>query len=232
MEDLRTAGANAGGKRERLETELEQVEQKISEKEAALAELLPDWEEHRMREASEKRKLDEANAKLGSLFAKQGRATKFRTRAERDNYLQHEIASMKSYQTTQSDALEAARVDLATARRSQVEVDTQIANAHSKIEDGRKKVKELGDQMVGLKDQHAELVERRKDSWREDTKLDSLVGRAADELKTAERLLGGMMDKVRPASRFVFSPQNTKTQTIRTRVQVFVPLTASRKDWV
>jgi len=51
---------------------MELVEEKVAEKEAFLQELLPEWEEQRALESTEKRRLDEANAHLNSLFAKQG----------------------------------------------------------------------------------------------------------------------------------------------------------------
>ncbi|GLB45508.1 putative structural maintenance of [Lyophyllum shimeji] len=193
--DLRAANANAGGKREELEAELARVAAKIAEKEAQLNEILPQWQEQRAKELTEKRSLDEANAKLASLFAKQGRATKFRTKAERDAYLKHEIGSMEEYKKTQTAALGNAQTELDTARRGLGEIDAQIAEVHSKIEDGRTRVRTLAEQAAGLKEQHVEFVERRKDLWREDTKLDSIVSRAAEELRNAERLLASMMDK-------------------------------------
>jgi structural maintenance of chromosome 3 (chondroitin sulfate proteoglycan 6) len=196
IEDLRAADANAGGKRAELERDLAQVEGKIVEREHILNDLLPDWEAQRAQESTEKRRLDEANAKLASLYAKQGRATKFRSKAERDNFLKHEIASMKAYQMTQNAALGAMRTELETAQRGLVEIDAQIAGVQGKIEDGRKRVRDLAEESAGLKDKHSELTERRKDMWREDTKSDSIVTRAADELRTAERALAGMMDKV------------------------------------
>jgi len=196
IDDLRAADANAGGKRQELERDLVQVERKIAEKEHALNELLPEWEAQRAREATEKRRLDEASTKLASLFAKQGRATKFRTKAERDTFLKHEIASMNAYQTTQNAALEATRTELEIASRGLDEIDAQITSVQGKIDDGRKRARELTEEGTGLKDKHTEFTERRKDMWREDTKLDSIVNRAADELRTAERALAGMMDKV------------------------------------
>ncbi|KAG5642310.1 hypothetical protein DXG03_003030, partial [Asterophora parasitica] len=193
--DLRATDANVDEKRDELETELARVEARISEKEAQLDELLPEWTDQRTLESAEKRKLDEASARLAALFAKQGRTTKFRTKSERDTYLKNEILSMEQYQRTQSAGLETTRAELETARQGLTEIDSQIEEAHSKIDDGRKRVKDLGEQATGLKDQHSEFVERRKELWREDTKLVSLVGRASDELRTAERLLAGMMDK-------------------------------------
>ena len=196
IEDLRAADANAGGKCEELERDLANVEGKIAEREHMLDELLPEWEAQRAQETTEKRRLDEASARLAALFAKQGRATKFRTKAERDTFLKHEIASMKAYQTTQNAALATTRTELETVQRGVDEIDAQITAFHGKIEDGRKRMRDLAEESAGLKDKHSDFVERRKDLWREDTKLDSLVSRAADELRTAERALAGMMDKV------------------------------------
>ena len=159
--------------------------------------MLPEWEEHRASEAMEKRRLDEASAKLSSLFAKQGRASKFRTKSERDTFLRHEITSVTAYKKSQESALEATKADLETSHWSQKEIDDLIKDMQGKVEDGRKRTKEIQENVAGLKEKQAEMMERRKDLWREDTKLDSLVSRAADELKTAERSLAGMMDKVR-----------------------------------
>jgi structural maintenance of chromosome 3 (chondroitin sulfate proteoglycan 6) len=166
-------------------------------KETALNKLLPRWEEQRNLETSEKRRLDEASTRLNTLFAKQGRVSKFRTKAERDNYLRNEIASMSNYQAGQAGALDAARQDLERARRSEVELQNQIVGLQENIEEGRRKAKELSEEISGLKEQQMEKTEKRKDLWREDTKLDSLVKRASDELRTAERALASMMDKVR-----------------------------------
>lgn len=52
-------------------------------------------------------------------------------------------------------------------------------------------------EVVLKKGEQAELVERRKEMWREDSKVDGLMSRAAEELGKAERVLAGMMDKVR-----------------------------------
>ncbi|KAF9474585.1 structural maintenance of chromosome protein 3 [Pholiota conissans] len=195
VEDLRTASQSTGGRREDYEAELEEIEEKIAEKEAVLEELLPEWEEQRTLEATEKRRLDEAGAQLASLYGKQGRATKFRTKSERDAFLRHEITSVTTYKANQEVALESTEQELEASRRSQEELDVQAQEIQGKIEDGRKKVKDIAENMAAHKETHLEKTEKRKELWREDTKLDSLVSRAADELRTAERALAGMMDK-------------------------------------
>jgi len=196
VDDLRNANQNSCGKREDYEAELEQIEEKIAEKRGSLAELLPEWEEQRTLQATEKRRLDEASASLSALFAKQGRASKFRNKSERDSFLRQETSSVSAYKKNQESALETVRGDLEQARQSKKEIDDLSKNVQGKMEDGRRRMKELQDSVGNLKAQQMEMMEKRKDLWREDTRLDSLVSHAADELKTNERLLAGMMDKV------------------------------------
>jgi len=196
VEDLKNAGAQTGGKRADYEKELAVIGEEIREKEAALQQVAPEWESQRTREAVEKRKLDEASARLTALYAKQGRVNRFRTKAERDAYLKHEINSIDAYGVSQTTALEGTRKELASCRQSLVEVDGHIAVVTEKMEDGRVRVRELGDQISALKDEQSELNEKRKELWREDTKLDSQLSHASDQLGTAERALATMMDKV------------------------------------
>jgi len=92
-----------------------------------------------------------------------------------------------------------------TSWQSLEEIDRLTGGVQEKIEDGRKKVKDITENITALKEKHTELTEKRKEMWREDAKLDSLVNRAADELKTAERILAGMMDKAFCFLFFLFS---------------------------
>ncbi|KAJ6455782.1 structural maintenance of chromosome protein 3 [Mycena sanguinolenta] len=195
VQDLQNASLRAGGKREKYNAELRQIEQQITMREDSLAELLPDWEEMRAREATERRAFDEVSARLGSLFAKQGRGAKFRTKGERDAFLKQEITSMGAFRTSQAAALQTTKNELRGAQKGLTEIDAQIAGVQGKVADGRERTKELQEEITGLKDKQNELTEKRKDLWREDTKLESLVGRASSELKNAERALAGMMDK-------------------------------------
>ncbi|KAH7925875.1 RecF/RecN/SMC protein [Leucogyrophana mollusca] len=173
--DLRSAGERDGGRHVALEADLSAVEERIKEKEGELDDLLPRWAQQRARESAEKRKMEEARAQLSALFAKQGRVNRFRTKAERDTYLHHEIASMEAYHKTRSAALDSTKDDLGTARKSSTELETKIDGIQGTIEDGRKRVRDLGDQLTALKDKQVELSEQRKELWREDTKLDGLV---------------------------------------------------------
>ncbi|KAE9402346.1 RecF/RecN/SMC protein [Gymnopus androsaceus JB14] len=173
IDDLRNADLRAGNRRQTFETELAK----------------------RANETAEKRRLGEANARLQALYGKAGRVTRFRTKAERDKFLKQEIESMKTHRQTQQEALQFTHEQVEETKRTVAELTQQILDLQKKIDDGRHRVTELSEQSSALREQHSTLVEERKDLWREDTKLESLVGRAADEMRTAERQLASMMDK-------------------------------------
>ncbi|KAM5531084.1 hypothetical protein V8D89_015249 [Ganoderma adspersum] len=193
--DLQLAAQRAGGRRNALEEDLATVEGTITTKEHELAVIIPEWERVRGEEYTERRHLDEARARLEALYAKRGRLDKFRTKAERDRYLRAEIASMQQFRTGQAGALASLEQELVRARQSLAEVNSSIDATQAKAEDARNQVRELGEKMAQLKDEQSEKTERRKELWREDAKLESLVTNAADELRGAERTLASMMDK-------------------------------------
>ncbi|RDX44908.1 structural maintenance of chromosome protein 3 [Lentinus brumalis] len=195
ISDLRLAAQRAGGRRETLEAELETVETSIEEKKQELAELMPDWERIRTTESGEKRQLEEARARLDALYAKRGRLDKFRTKAERDRYLRAEIASMEQFRKAQAISLSGVKQELARAQQSLKEVEENMDDTQRRAEDARNQVRALSEEIAQLKDEQAEKTERRKELWREDSKLESLVTHAADELRGAERMLASMMDK-------------------------------------
>ena len=196
VEDLRLASERAGGRREELSTELTAVEFQIAEKEKTLQELKPEWEALRSQENEERRELDGQKAKLESLFAKRGRMDRFRTKGERDRYLMGEIASVDAYRTSQDTALQAANNNLVAARTSLGEIEERLGQAQDTVEDGREQMRKTADELSKAKDKHSTMSEKRKTLWREETRLRSVVDNLGDELRSAERLLASMMDKV------------------------------------
>ena len=195
VEDLKAARERTGGKREALEAELDRVRSEIEQKEHELAALAPQWDKHRTRESDERRKLDEARAHLDTLYEKQGRLSRFRTRGERDAYLNNEIASLRAYQATQTASLEAAQRDLERARASVGDLAGRTDGVQNKLEERRERVKQITEELSGVKEKHSELIEKRKEMWREDARLTNTVSHAENELRQHERELASMMDK-------------------------------------
>lgn len=107
-------------------------------------------------------RLDEANAKLTTLYQKQGRLTRFRTKADRDDYLHSEIRTLQSHQTTQNQLLEDANEQLAHARSRLVDVQNRGEDIVSGMEERQNKMKELTASIAKLQDQKTTLQEEQK----------------------------------------------------------------------
>lgn len=120
---------------------------------------------------------------------------RFRSKADRDRFLNGEITSLRNFRTTQSQALDNARRELNAARTSADEIKQRVEQARKDAEEAREAGRKAAGEMAKAKDQQAEMVERRKGLWREETKLDSLVAHANEQMRGAESALAGMMDK-------------------------------------
>ena len=229
ISDLQSAGEHELERRSALEEELATLETLIRQKETEHSELVPRWNDARGRETAEKRKMEEVRTQLNALFAKQGRVKRFRTKAERDDYLRQEIASLDAFLNTRSAVLESTRKDLASTKASLEDIVQRVDGIQGNLEDGKQRVRTLGEQLAELKNQQSDLSERRKELWREDSKLGGLLAHAGDELKSTERNLASMMDKV---GGYVYVEGGVAEQVGRIRVQGYVLWIGLRRDTV
>ncbi|PVF93473.1 putative SMC3 [Serendipita vermifera] len=195
VEDLRSSQSQSKNQRSSLEAQLERVRKEIQEKEIELMELEPEWEKAGQNEMDQRHALDQANARLQTLYAKQGRLNQFSTAAERDNYLRSEIKSLKEFQKKQSQALKDIEASSQSTVNQLSQTDARISELQVSLDSRHQQLRELETEISKLKDEKARMTELRKEKWREDAKLDTTVGQARDELRAAERNLATMMDK-------------------------------------
>ena len=104
----------------RYQEELQQVQEMMSTREAALSQLLPDFNAKREQETATKTQLDEAEATRRRLYAKQGRNTHFSSKKERDNWLRKEV--------------EEANVALATRKAIRMQAAEDVTQQEQTIE--------------------------------------------------------------------------------------------------
>jgi structural maintenance of chromosome 3 (chondroitin sulfate proteoglycan 6) len=107
-------------------------------------------------------RLDVANARLQSLYAKQGRLGQFTSAAERDNFLRAEIKSLEEFQKKQSHALQDLRAESGETKQKLSELETQESDLRSSLETRHQQLKELEEKITRYKDEKARLTERRK----------------------------------------------------------------------
>ncbi|KAL8920606.1 MAG: hypothetical protein Q9172_004433 [Xanthocarpia lactea] len=181
--------------RSRYQSDLAALESAIQEHESKLAEITPEYNSKLEEEATVKGELDSAEGTRQRLYAKQGRNARFRNKRERDDWLRAEINN--------------GYPQLAKVKAVRVQTAEDIAELEQEIADTEKAMTSLRDQLEGrranndtiqgqiqeAKAERDRLIDERKELWREDAKLDSVLSNALNELRQAEQELSHTMDQ-------------------------------------
>lgn len=99
---------------------------------------------------------------MNALYAKQGRLTQFRTKAERDAFLRKEIDSIKHYRARLAQDLEGMRENVAKDKHKLRGIEAREQAVAVEMEERKEKMRVLGDDLAKLKGYHGEKVEQRK----------------------------------------------------------------------
>ena len=177
------------------ESELATVQDSIQQHERELAEVIPQYEENLEQESAIKSNLDSAEGTRQRLYAKQGRNARFQSKRERDDFLQNEINSNQH----QVGKIKAVRVqtseDIAELEAEIASISNEIQRLREQLEGRGSSSEAMQKEIMDAKTQRDQLMDERKELWREDAKLDSVISNAQNELRHAEQELSNTMDQ-------------------------------------
>ncbi|KAL8932025.1 MAG: hypothetical protein Q9216_006991, partial [Gyalolechia sp. 2 TL-2023] len=181
--------------RSRYQSELESLETSIEQHEQELVQITPQYNTSLQEEATLKGELESAEATRQRLYAKQGRNARFRNKRERDEWLRAEINN--SY--PQLAKVKAVRVqtaeDIAELEKDIADTENAIASLREQLEGRGSNNESMQAQIQEAKSERDRLMDERKELWREDAKLDSVLSNASRELRQAEQELSHAMDQ-------------------------------------
>lgn len=106
--------------------------------------------------------LDNTQSRLQVLYAKQGRSKTFKSKADRDKFLNDEIKSLKVHEKAQEARVDQLNTDVGAGKRHLGEVTARAASAAEDEEERRENLRKMGEEVAGLKKQSEELQEERK----------------------------------------------------------------------
>ena len=152
---------NASAK-ENLEAELASLQEAISEKESQLEDLSPRCQSALQREQDVKQALEDASARMAALYAKQGRATQFRTQRERDAYLNGEIDKLNRLIPTAQTRSEDLTREVGSAEEAVDQMRLRTRDVASNLEGRKDALKSLVDEVNQLNSRKNEANEQRK----------------------------------------------------------------------
>ncbi|KAL4760010.1 chromosome segregation protein SMC [Aspergillus foveolatus] len=178
----------------RHDKNLKAVQSAIEERQTELKELIPRFISAKDAEDSARAKLTEAETARQRLYAKQGRNSRFKNKSERDKWLQAEIKNNNASISSVQSVLSQTQEDIKDIENDIALLEPETERLRQQI-DGRGDTIQIVEQQVqAAKDERDRLMDQRKELWREEAKLDSILINASNEVDRAERNLSQMMD--------------------------------------
>ncbi|CAI7573262.1 unnamed protein product [Penicillium palitans] len=186
--------AAAQALKSRYDSDLNSVQAAISEREAEHREILPRFNALKDQEDTVKSQLTDAETSRQRLYAKQGRNSRFKNKSERDKWLNMEVRESHNSINTVQGVISQTQEDIQDLEGEIAALEPETERLRQQI-DGRGDTMHNVDQQVqDAKDERDRLMDQRKELWREEAKLDSVLSNASQEVDRAERNLSHMMD--------------------------------------
>ncbi|KAJ5935109.1 hypothetical protein N7466_004656 [Penicillium verhagenii] len=187
--------AAAQALKSRHDNDLNAVRTAIQEREAELQTLLPDFNAAKDQEDGVKAQLTEAETLRQRLYAKQGRNSRFKNKSERDKWLQMEVRENNRSVTTVEGVVTQTKEDIKDLEKEISSLEPETERLRQQIDGRGDTIHSVDEQVQTAKDERDKLMDQRKELWREEAKLDSVLSSASQEMDRAERSLSHMMDQ-------------------------------------
>jgi structural maintenance of chromosome 3 (chondroitin sulfate proteoglycan 6) len=188
LRDSRDASQNARAARS---TDIKSLKAQIKQAEQDLAKITPKYDAESKKENAVKTRLDEDEATQQRLYGKQGRNARFKSKAERDAWLDKQIkesfvadGSFKGTKTETNENIKAISKDIKDA-------ENDLRQLKAQIDDGGNAFNEQIQSKIQERDN---LMDERKRLWRADASLESTLSASREKLRQQERTLSHMMD--------------------------------------
>lgn len=126
--------ASAQTTKARYDADLEEVQAAIRTRELSLAAILPAYEDALEKENAVRRQAEEAESARSRLYAKQGRNSQFKSKNERDAWLQRESGDVNVALATRKAVLMQTTEDIAELESDMKQLESAITEARQKLD--------------------------------------------------------------------------------------------------
>ncbi|KAI9672669.1 MAG: Structural maintenance of chromosomes protein 3 [Alyxoria varia] len=181
--------------RNRHESDVNGVQSTIQEREKSLSTLMPEYEKARSQEKSLKSQLEATEGTRQRLYAKQGRSAQFKSKQERDNWLRNEVDELNIALATRKAVTMQTTEEIEGLEKGIQQTNKEISQTRQKIDNRGQDLHSVSGDVQKAKDARDKLMDQRKELWRKQARLDSVMRNTRHELDGAERSLSHMMDQ-------------------------------------
>jgi structural maintenance of chromosome 3 (chondroitin sulfate proteoglycan 6) len=171
--------------------EIKSLKAQIKQAEQDLAKIKPQFDAETKKEKAVKARLDDEDATQQRLYAKQGRSARFKTKKDRDDWLQKQIddtfQALGSFKATRVQT----KSDVETQEKTIKSLDYEIKQLQNQVAGG---ADDFEQQIQDKLHEKETMMDERKVFWRREAQLDSALAAARETLRQQERSLSHMMD--------------------------------------
>ena len=195
VKDLEEAAKSGKSTQATAAQRIEQLEQEIDVAQGELAAVLPKYEAELAKEHDTKDRVAALEAHVASIYARGGRATQFKTQADRDKWIRAEVKKAKTEIADKKRRLQKEEESVEKLR-GDIERETQeIEKASAAVEKHRNDIDVCNVELKNLQAARDVETNARKDAWRADAELEASVQNARSELAKKERQLSSSVPK-------------------------------------
>lgn len=190
-----TDGQSAAQKAKQAhDADLQRVRTTLKQREAELDHIMPKYNKQKQQEETTKAQLDEAQTARQRLYAKQGRSAAYKTKKDRDTWLDGQINDTYQHLSTMKAVRVQTAEEVKEVEQEVEDLEPEIENLQGQIGGYGNSLEEIDRKTLKEKEERDNLMDQRKEFWREEAKLDSTISTSRAEMDRAERNLSHMMD--------------------------------------
>lgn len=206
-----TDGQSAAQKaRKRHETDLQNIQQQIKDREEELARIQPQYTAKKDEETDLRAQLAEAEGQRKRLEDKQGRTAFYKNKRQRDDALRQEIDAVMMDLATRKAVLMDRNEEITALQKDIKTLEREIADLRSTIDNQGDDTMSYASRVQKARDAKERLTDKKKELWREEHSIQMHFNNAQSKLHEAERNLAHLMDH--NTSRGLSSLQRFKAQ--------------------
>jgi len=195
LQDLRDEVEGDTKSKKRAEKELDQLKEKILEKQKELDQIRPDYERMKAEEEACTRDLSLKEQKRTELYAKQGRGSQFTSKSERDTWIQNELRNLNRQVGDKKSQIEKLKDELKRDERRKRELEQKIEDLTKELENNRSSIDNQNKTFYEMKKKKDALQNERNELWREENSMQQKLNMLTDDKGKKDQMLRSMVGK-------------------------------------
>ena len=177
------------------EDDVPDIKQQIGEANGKLAKVREEIDSERTEEAQIQENLANCQRDYSLGLARKSRAGQFKSKTERDRFLSREIAQTKHVITEKSEQISRSDHELADLSNTRTLLAKEAGQLRAKIDGHGQDVNQIAREVELHEQNYKTLDYERRQLWREQAKVDTIIRTTQDELRSAENGLAKAMDR-------------------------------------